>query len=95
MLTHLKIDLAFDRNQRLTVVMKNHNKKVLPFPAPPEEPAASTIIVQIGSERFAIHYEIEDLPPVAPLLPWPEREKHPARSSSEAIRPVASTTQRS
>jgi len=55
--------------------MKNHNKKVLPFPAPPEESAGSTIIVQIGSERFAIHYEIEDLPPASPLLLWPGREK--------------------
>ena len=50
--------------------MKNHNKKVLPFPASPEEPGAQTIICQIGDERFAIHYEIEDLPPAAPLLPW-------------------------
>jgi hypothetical protein len=52
----------------MSVVMKNSQKKVLPFPAPPEEPAASTIVVQIGTDRFAIHWEIEDLPPVAPLM---------------------------
>jgi hypothetical protein len=45
---------------------KSEKKKILPFPPPP--PAANTITCQIGKERFAIHYEIEDLPPVAPLL---------------------------
>ena len=46
------------------------NPKVLEFPKPPEEPGAQTIVCQIGNERFAIHYEIEDLPPAAPLLLW-------------------------
>jgi hypothetical protein len=50
------------------VVMKNSHKKVLPFPTPSEEPAPSTIVVQIGCDRFAIHWEIEELPPVAPLV---------------------------
>jgi hypothetical protein len=45
-------------------------KKVLEFPKPPEEPGARTIVCQIGDERFAIHYEIEDLPAAAPLIPW-------------------------
>ena len=54
----------------MSVVMKNRQKKVLLFPKSPEEPAASTIVVQIGSDRFAIHWEIEELPPAAPLLPW-------------------------
>ena len=54
----------------MSVVMKNSQKKVLSFPKPPEEPGAQTIVCQIGNERFAIHYEIEDLPPAAPLLPW-------------------------
>jgi hypothetical protein len=53
----------------MTVVMKNR-QKILHFPKPPEEPGAQTIICQIGHERFAIHYEIEDLPPAAPMLPW-------------------------
>ncbi len=35
--------------------------KVLPFPTPPEEPAPTTIVVQIGTDRFAIHGEIEEL----------------------------------
>jgi hypothetical protein len=48
--------------------MKKSEKKVLPFPTPPIAPAASTIVCQIGNERFAIHFEIEDLPPAAPLL---------------------------
>jgi len=50
--------------------MKNSQKKVLPFPTPPEEPAPSTIVVQIGTDRFAIHWEIEELPPAAPPLLW-------------------------
>jgi hypothetical protein len=64
----------------MTILMKN-SKKVLPFPTPPEEPAASPIVVQIGRERFAIHWEIEDLPPAAPLLPWKRAAKGPRRTS--------------
>jgi len=52
----------------MSVLMKNSHKSVLPFPAAPEEPAASTIVVQIGNDRFAIHWEIEELPPAAPLV---------------------------
>ena len=48
--------------------MKNRQKKVLEFPKLPEEPGARTIVCQIGDERFAIHYEIEDLPPAATLV---------------------------
>ena len=48
--------------------MKKNQKKILPFPPPPPEP--NTIIAQIGRERFAIHFEFEDLPP-APLTPPP------------------------
>jgi hypothetical protein len=50
----------------MTVVMKNRKNYVLPFPKPPEEPGISTIICQIGSERFAIHMQVEDLPPASP-----------------------------
>jgi hypothetical protein len=39
------------------------------FPQPPPEPADQTIICHIGSERFAIHFEFEDLPPAAPTPP--------------------------
>jgi len=43
------------------------NKKVLPFTRPAKEPAPSTIICQIGNERFAIHWQVEDLPPAKPM----------------------------
>ena len=56
----------------MSVVMKNRQKNVLPFPSPPEEPEVTTIIVQIGNERFAIHWEVEDLPPAAKPLAWPK-----------------------
>jgi hypothetical protein len=63
-------DLVFACNRRQECLMKNSPKNVLPFPIPPKEPGASTIVIQIGDERFAIHWEIEELPPVPPLLPW-------------------------
>jgi hypothetical protein len=59
-------DLLLRRTRGITVVMKNRKNNVLPFPRPPEEPGTSTIIAQIGSERFAIHMQIEDLPPAGP-----------------------------
>jgi hypothetical protein len=40
--------------------MKNRTNNVLPFPKPPEERGTSTIICQIGSERFAIHMQVEN-----------------------------------
>jgi hypothetical protein len=54
----------------MNVSMTKRPKKVLPFPTPQEEPVASTIIVQIGNDRFAIHWEIEELPPTSPLVAW-------------------------
>ena len=58
---------------------KENEKNVLPFPVPPEKPAVSPMIFQIGRERFAIHWEIEDLPPVKPVLRWkaPSRKVKP------------------
>ena len=53
----------------MTVLMKN-SQRVLPFPQPPKVPGAQTIICQIGDERLAIHYEIEDLPATAPPPLW-------------------------
>jgi hypothetical protein len=53
----------------MTVLMKN-SQKVLPFPRRLEVFGKQTIICEIGDERFAIHYEIEDLPPAAPVVPW-------------------------
>jgi hypothetical protein len=61
--------------------MKNSPKKVLPFPKPPEEPAASTIVAQIGSERFALHWRIEELPPAATMV----RLKRPSKQASLQI----------
>jgi hypothetical protein len=54
---------------------------VLPFPKPPEELDGSTIICQVGSERFAIHMEFEDLPPVSPPMLMPKRraKKEPSK----------------
>jgi hypothetical protein len=62
----------------MSVLMKNRQKKVLPFPTPPEEPVASTIIVQVGKDRFAIHWEIEELPPASPVVLWRQRVKKAA-----------------
>ena len=59
--------------------MQNRKNNVLPFPEPLEEPGTSTIIAQIGSERFAIHIQIEDLPPAAPpVVMWKRRAKRAA-----------------
>jgi hypothetical protein len=65
----------------MSVVMKSSPKKVLPFPKPPEEPAASMIVVQIGSERFALHWKMEELPPAAPMV----RLKRPSKQASMQI----------
>jgi hypothetical protein len=59
-------DLLLAGTRGTTGLMKNRKNNLLPFPRPPEEPGTSTIIAQIGSERFAIHMQIEDLPPAAP-----------------------------
>jgi len=54
-------------------------KKVLPFPAPAKLPADHIIMCQIGNERFAIHYQIEDLPPVTHPLVLKRPAKKPTR----------------
>ena len=54
----------------MTVLMKTAQNKLLHFPKQPEESTTSPIVFQIGKERFAIHYQVENLPPVAPLLQW-------------------------
>jgi hypothetical protein len=65
----------------MTVVMKNRKNNVLPFPKPPdEESGISTIIAQIGRERFAIHMWTEDLPPPEPPVVMPERRARKAPS---------------
>ena len=68
----------------MTVVMKNRKNSLFPFPRPVEEPGTSTIIAQIGSERFAIHMQIEDLLPAAPpVVMWKRRAK---KSPSKAVK---------
>jgi hypothetical protein len=60
----------------MTVVMRNRKNNLLPFPEPPEEPGTTTIIAQIGGERFAIHMQFEDLPPAPPpLMMWNQRAR--------------------
>ena len=51
------------------------NKKVLPFPGPAKEPSAPIIIFTLGDKRVAIRWEVEVLPPPAPLLPWKPAKK--------------------
>jgi hypothetical protein len=67
----------------MSVVMKN-SRKVLPFPKPPEEPAPSTIVVQIGKDRFAIHWEMEELPLPAPRIPW---ERRAQEATAKIVKP--------
>jgi hypothetical protein len=61
----------------MSVLMKTTRNKVLQFPKPPEESKTSPIVVQIGNERFAIHYQMEELPPIPPLLLWKRPGKRP------------------
>lgn len=61
--------------------MRKTENKILPFPQPKLQLTTQTIVCHIGSERFAIHIEIEDLPPVTtPLLlvksPLQKRKHH-------------------
>jgi hypothetical protein len=63
--------------------MKNRKNNVLPFPKPREEEfGISTIIAQIGSQRFAIHIQTEDLPPEQPPLVIPKLKTNKARSKN-------------
>ena len=47
---------------------QENQKKLLHFPAPREEREITQMIVQIGRQRFAIRWEIEDLPPATASL---------------------------
>jgi len=51
------------------------NKKVLTLPAPLKEPSAPLIIFTLGDKRVAVRWEVEVLPPPAPLLPWKQGKK--------------------
>jgi hypothetical protein len=58
--------------------MKKTKNRILPFP-PTIAPPAQIIICQIGRERFAIHMEIEDLPPPAPVVQLKPRKRKSIR----------------
>ncbi len=66
--------------------MKKRQKKVLLFPKPPEQLQGETMTIQIGNQRFAIHYEIENLPP-APLPELVVR-RSPALTRIGSVRPL-------
>ena len=59
-------------------------RKILPFPADSDIPARPEIIVQIGDERFAIRWEIEELPTTAPV-PTFRKEPKSAGKTRETI----------
>src|ERR1700689_4451572 len=63
-------------------------QKVLQFANPAEESETSPIVIQIGNERFAIHYEIQKLPPAPPQL----RSKRPRKRGSGEDREVVPET---
>jgi hypothetical protein len=60
--------LPFRVTRGMVCLMTNPTKKVLQFPTPTEAPLASTILLRIGSDRFAIRWEIEKLPPARPFV---------------------------
>ena len=74
-------------DQQVSLYMKNRKNNLLPFPKPPEEPGIRTIIAQIGSERFAIHVQIEDLPPVTP--PMVMRKRRASKGPSRMVKVAA------
>jgi hypothetical protein len=51
------------------------NKKILPFPAPFKEPNAPIVIFTLGDKRVAVRWEVAELPPPAPVLPWKPAKK--------------------
>ena len=63
-------------------------KKVIPFPTPPSEPIATTYVVQIGDQRFAIHWKIEDLPPGAPVRQLYAKPTKPRRKGPISSEPA-------
>jgi hypothetical protein len=68
--------------------MKNSQKELLQFPAPLEQPENSTITVHIGGDHFAIHYQIEDLPPSAPVLRMQKTKQRAAKIATFPDLPI-------
>jgi hypothetical protein len=71
---------ALSEVQSCPAHMKKTKNKILSFP-PPTEPVGQTIICQIGGDRFAIHMEIEDLPPPAPVIQFQSPPRKDKRSN--------------
>jgi hypothetical protein len=87
---------AKHRNKR-SFVKKKRTTNVLPFPqatrsAEEKNFPPSTVIFQIGSDRFAVHMQYESLPPLPPRLVSPfasatEDPKPPSLPRGPAARP--------
>jgi len=60
-------------------VEKNDN--ILRFPERRPKAPTSMIIFQLGDDRVAIRWEIEVLPPPAPVLSWKPAAKKAKRTS--------------
>lgn len=65
------------RSRHLYAWSMSKSKNVLSFPERPrvEEESGQVIICQVGSERFALHIQVEDLPPVRPAIPMKRKNK--------------------
>jgi hypothetical protein len=88
--------LPFAWDERHKCLMKNSQKELLQFPAPLEQPENSTITVHVGGDHFALHYQIEDLPPLAPELPSQQIKKRaPPSWSFRTCHPAPAETRRS
>jgi hypothetical protein len=76
-------DLLLPGTGGMTGAMKNRKNNVLPFPQAVEQSGISTIIAQIGGQRFAIHIQTEDLPPAEPPLVMRKRK---AKAASKIVK---------
>jgi hypothetical protein len=47
--------------------MKTTPNNLLQFLKAPQETGNSPIVFQLGGDRFALHYTVEDLPPADPV----------------------------
>ena len=68
----------------MTGVMKNRKNNVLQFPEPSNELGGSTITCEAGGQRFRIHMQVEDLPPLPP--PEVKRKRAAKNAPSKVVR---------
>jgi hypothetical protein len=57
--------------------MKTTPQNLLQFPKAPQEAGKSPIVFQLGGDRFALHYTVEDLPPVDLVSLWKPQPRKP------------------